>query len=198
MVRIHTIETDPRSPFGEPEVPPAEWTYRAWRAEAVDRGVGFIRAYLAMASERSGREYRDVPLFPTGMSLERTVAAYVNHGRWLWDCPICNAAQVCAAGDERAFCIECFNAGDGWWPVVWPDSTTRAQIEELLVRRPAQEQRSWYPHEPLEQLQLENLSIGADPDLPGLPWPGAQPALALVRETLGLPATADQPALEEG
>lgn len=173
MSAIRTIETDPESPFGEPEIPAAEWTLRHVIKEQFGRGLAAGMAWLARGGISS------LPKFPQGQSLERTVVAYVNHGRWLWDCGQCGAAQACTPNDPRAFCVGCFNGGDGWWPVEFP--AEMRTIETLLERRPRDAQRNWQPPETIDQLQLENLSIGVDPDLPDRQWPGAQKALAVVR-----------------
>jgi hypothetical protein len=147
-----------------------------------------VNAFVRDAGRRSGRELTAVPRFPTHASLDRTVVAFVNHGRWLWECPICHAAQVCSATDHRAFCIDCFNGGDGWWPIVWPDEPTLRAAVTLLVRRPDKTLRNWHPAvESVQQLQAENVRHGLDPDVPGLPWPGAVAALAVVREFFALP-----------
>lgn len=180
VAAIDTIETDPLSPFGEPEVPPAEWTYRHCVQNWAAKGAMYVSATLQRISENAGREFRSVVQFPAGQSLERSVAAYVNNGRWLWDCPICKAAQVCSEVDHRAFCVGCFNGGDGWWQVEWPDQ--RADVETLLSRRPRKETRNWVPAETVDQLQAENLANGLDPDLKTRQWPAARRALAMVRK----------------
>lgn len=168
MALIRTIENDAISPFGEPEVPPAEWTYRAWRDEALAHGPMFLRAYLGVASQNAGRAIDSMPEWPRARSLAQSVHAFVNDGRWLWACPICGAAQVASADDKRAFCIECFNAGDGWWPVEWPDDSTRAAGEVVLSHRPSDAQRNWNPKdETVRDLQNENLQHGINPDAPG-------------------------------
>lgn len=198
---IHTIETDPHSmvtarlgrtpPFGSPSSPPAEWVYWRYVGEWAMHGIDAVNVHLAVAADRASHTYgrpvvfTTLPRFPQRPSTERTVRAYANHGRWVWDCP-CGCAQVCSAVDPRAFCVGCFNGGDGWWPVVWPARVD--DIAELLGRRPDEEARNWKPGETLEQLQAENLSLGVDPDLPGLPWPGARQALALVHAHRALDA----------
>jgi hypothetical protein len=111
----------------------------------------------------------------------RAVHAYVNHSRWLWDCPVCNGSELCSDLDPRAVCRLCGNAGDGWWQIVWPDDTTRERVEVLLERRPDPRTRNWTPGELVEQLQAENLQHGIDPDLPGLIWPGGREALGIVQ-----------------
>lgn len=159
MLPVRTIETDPTSPFGDAEVPPAEWTFRFVAREAFARGPEFTKAWLAQCGADR------LPKFPAAASLERTVTAYVNHGRWLWDCPICKAAQCCTPNDPRAFCVGCFNRGDGYWPVLFPDAQVIADATVLLERRARVEEQNWNPAgESIDQLQLENLSIGVDPN----------------------------------
>lgn len=182
---FRTIETDPISPFGEPEVPAAEWTYREWRRLALEQGIGYLRSHLGMASQRAGRTFATMPEWPRGRSLDRSVEAFVNDGRWLWECPVCRAAQVCAASDPRAFCVECFNAGDGWWPVEWPDAKTVTAAEHVLAARPSDRERNWRPsRESLRDLQTENLQRGVDPDAPGHMILGDAEMLARVKVQL--------------
>lgn len=178
---IFTIENDPESwaaralgsagPLAA--TPPAEWTYRACLEQQMRAGSLLAQAWL------EAKGLREMPRFPRAASLERTVAARINHGRWLWDCAHCSAAQVCTPADPRAFCVSCFNRGDGWWPVEFPED--KAAIEELLVRRPDASQRNWRPGESIEDLQLENLGLGVDPDVGEHRWPDAAHALELVR-----------------
>lgn len=159
---IRTIETDPISPFGPPEVPAAEWTYRKVVDDAIRKGPQFMLAWL------QGTGVRKLPDFPRFASLEHKVFARINHGRWLWDCPrACGGAQCCTPNDPRGFCVECFNGGDGYYPVVFPDEL--AAIETLLSRRPRDDQRHWAPGETVDQLQLENATLGLPDDLDGTP-----------------------------
>lgn len=181
---IRTIENDPISPFGEPEVPPAEWTYRAWRMEALHRGVFYLRAYLLAAGERCGWTPASMPEWPRAASLTRKVDAFVNSGRWLWSCPLCNAAQVASYDDRRAFCVECFNAGDGWWPVVWPSDEDRRAIETVLAARGDDGNRNWLPSETVRDLQAENLEHGVNPDAPGYMMIGNPKVLADLKAPL--------------
>jgi len=171
---IRTLENDPDSPFFPPEVPAAEWVYRWQLDDAFKRGAQYALAWLA----KSGR--REPPPFPQGRSLERTVTAYVNHGRWLWDCPLCGSPYV-ASNDPRAFCVVCFNAGDGWFPLEFPPE--RAAIDELLGRRPGDDSRHW-TDETVEQLQAENLAHGVDAELAGYEWIGAKDGTAIARNYL--------------
>ena len=82
--------------------------------------------------------------------------ASVNYGRWLVRCPWCKSAQYASTEDQRFFCVECANAvvGGRWVRVVWPEN--RAEIEAVLCRRPARENRNWELGEAVQHLELEN------------------------------------------
>jgi hypothetical protein len=80
------------------------------------------------------------------------VVARVDHGRWIGDCNLwdaargwtCLNAQAIDPDDERFFCIACHNAEvDGRWrPVVWPADV--AAVEVPLESLPVPEQ-NWTP-----------------------------------------------------
>lgn len=79
------------------------------------------------------------------------VAARVNHGRWIVDCPTEGCVGAELASEVRPFvCISC-TAGP--YVIVWPDE--RAEIEALLEPRPTEAQ-NWEPGETVEFLQAEN------------------------------------------
>lgn len=200
---IDTVDTDVSTPMRSADEPKGEWLYRAWVDHTLARGgIAQMSAWLVKAGERASFtynrhiEYRTLPTFPAAMSVERTVDAYVNWSRWMVDCP-CGGAQVISPDDPRFFCIHCFNGGDGWWPVVWPEPAERAAIETLLNRRPDPHTRNWQPGESVEQLQGENLQHGIDAEVDGYIWPGAAQALVLVRERLGLPEGSYVPQLTQ-
>ena len=136
--------------------PPAERIYRAMREQHLREMAA--RGGVAVALHGDHRD--EFPPFPTTPSTRQRVVAYVNHGRWVWDCPTprCGGAQVTSPKDPRAFCVECFNAGDGWWPVDWPDE--RTTIERILNKRPAATQQNWWPTETMQQLEAENIQLG--------------------------------------
>lgn len=80
------------------------------------------------------------------------IAARVNHGRWIVECPQdrCGGAQLASQIDLRFVCVEC---GAGPYKVVWPK--TRAAIEEALEPRP-EANRNWHPGETVKDLHAEN------------------------------------------
>lgn len=173
---LWTVETDPQSPFCDPEVPAAEWTWRHVLADACARGPAYLRAWCARAGTPS------VPEFPSGPS-GQTVDAFVNHGRWMWRCPHCPEAQVASFNDRRGFCCACFNGGAGWHDVRFPDDQMVFQIDVLLSRRQLPN-RNWTSSEPLVQLQDENLALGLDTAAPALPASRYEFALPTVRALL--------------
>jgi len=100
--------------------------------------------------------------------------AYVNHGRWVADCPFCPSAELLGPlplGGERpprAFlCAECGNASvaDGLSiRIGWPRSEALAAIEALLGLRPDPINRNWERRETPADLAQENAAHGL-PDL---------------------------------
>ncbi len=79
------------------------------------------------------------------------VYAYVNHGRWLANCPVCNGGIPVHPTWNEGGCADC-----GTWfarievPVNW------SQIEEILsVRKPANQ--NWDTGETIERLRSENI-----------------------------------------
>lgn len=90
-----------------------------------------------------------------------STAAYVNHGRWLADCPACGRAQLQSYDDHRLYCPACDNGGSGSWArVVWPANA--AALEAVLLQRPVPDTRNWTPGETLEALRVENEAHGCD------------------------------------
>lgn len=86
--------------------------------------------------------------------------AFVNHGRWMVQCPGCPSACLASRRDHRFFCPECSSALDGghWLPVRWPENWQT--IERLLGARPDRRNRNWLPGETAEALQAENIANG--------------------------------------
>lgn len=78
------------------------------------------------------------PHVPKSSLIAPTVQAiaYVNHGRWVVECPFCPSAQVASTWDRRFFCTDCGNAavGGGWIEVVWPGEAD--EIDAALADRP--------------------------------------------------------------
>lgn len=85
------------------------------------------------------------------------VVAYVNHGRWVADCPDCNGAEFVSMG-APFMCSNCLNGGSGVYrPVTIP--AQRDAIERRLLQRKRVETRNWRG-ETVAQLTDENRRHG--------------------------------------
>ena len=115
-----------------PVLPEAGLTYTQW-----------IRAQY--------RAYRgqDAPAMPQAAS--RTVAAFVDCGRWVWQCGDCLGAFPAEPG-QLAICARC---GDDWVALGFPPD--RDQIEAELLRQPGRRLyapvRHWLPGQTLDHLR---------------------------------------------
>jgi hypothetical protein len=95
------------------------------------------------------------------------ILAYVNHGRWIAECPYCSAAQVASKSEPVYWCAECVMVWNDGAPVnvKFPDDAEA--IEAALVKRPAQKNRNWNPHETVADLRRQNFQHGIADEPPG-------------------------------
>lgn len=116
-----------------------------------DRGWRLAERGLELRHVKGPRDTRGARLRP------KPAVAYVNHGRWVADCPTpgCGGAMLVLKGGEF-LCGTCFNAeiGGEYRPIEWPADPDA--IERLLVGRPLAVQMNWTPGETLEVLAAEN------------------------------------------
>lgn len=74
------------------------------------------------------------------MMITTRARAYVNHGRWIADCPAeCGSALALQPHDTTYHCRECKTLSAIEWPKD-PDG-----IWEALMRRPFARNRNWFP-----------------------------------------------------
>ena len=86
-----------------------------------------------------------------------SVAARIDAGRWLADCPMgCGGAEMVSSIDPILLCVSC-GSDDKWWPVVFP--ANRSAIEAEIIKRADVHGWSWTPGETLTQLQAETLRL---------------------------------------
>lgn len=83
------------------------------------------------------------------------IAAHVNHGRWVFRCPACQAGVLTHPAWGLGCCFGC---GAVYTRVMFPPD--RSAIEQALVIRPALATRNWTPGESLETLRAENDAHG--------------------------------------
>lgn len=118
-------------------------------------------AIVAYANPSSIRD-RTLPTAATANTV--TAIARVEHGRWIADCPLCDAgAELVNTAISTIFCCECRNTqvAHALVPVTMP--ADREQIEQLLLARPDERNRNWRPGETIEQLAAENtLNLGSE------------------------------------
>ena len=122
---------------------------------------------------RAAAEFHILPRGDQAHTPATPAVAYVNHGRWVADCPSsaagvgcvkcggpCGAAMALLPG-EPYLCACCWNPDTGGQPrpVLWPDDATRRGVEAALMVRAHKVYRNWHPVEPLTQLQAETRAI---------------------------------------
>ena len=135
-------------------------------------GLSMGRAFIITAREMFGvstaSEYRAWvqarPQAPEGVGakvdpIAPPVVAYINEGRWVADCPDCNAGMMLLPG-APFLCGLCFNVRIGSYSrlVVWPANP--AEIEAVLLLRPMAINRNWRPGETVWTLLAENVEHG--------------------------------------
>lgn len=118
---------------------------------------GFIRGMAAKKSLHTPAQ--------DGAEKAGEIQAYINHGRWIAECPDCNGAQIVSEEERRFWCLGCGNASVNfaWRHVRMPKN--RAAIEAVLVMRPAAQSdkainRNWSATETLKELEQENADHG--------------------------------------
>lgn len=85
------------------------------------------------------------------------IAARIDAGRWLADCPVgCGGAEMVSAADPVFLCISC-GSDDKWWPVVFPGN--RTVIEAEIIKRSDVNGWAWTPGETLAQLRAETTRL---------------------------------------
>lgn len=67
--------------------------------------------------------------------------AYVNHGRWVADCPLNDGGARVVSPDYEFWCIECGNT----FQVEWPDKKTMRDITTVLEQRPDRTTQNFNP-----------------------------------------------------
>ena len=82
--------------------------------------------------------------------------AYLNHGRWVVDCPRDGCPEAHLADSDLFVCANCGLVSK----VVIPDEMFA--VNEIVEKRPVPQTRNWRPGEPLHYLIEENIAHGLD------------------------------------
>lgn len=153
---------------------------------AVREGVSSVRELVKRWSARMyQRGQLDTP-FIDGPSVGKALVAKVDHGQWIAHCDQCGTPMWVEPDDPFLYCYGCGNyiTGGRPRPVIFPAPEVRARIEQLLLERPVDDrngtntidraftalplaigvvsdeliglERSWKPHESLEDLERQN------------------------------------------
>lgn len=91
------------------------------------------------------------------------IDAYINHGRWVADCPTpgCGAAYIVTPNDTSLLCGNC---GTGWWFIRFPRD--RSELEQLLLKRipgvGRAPTRNWLPNQTVDDIRDENTEMGIE------------------------------------
>lgn len=90
-------------------------------------------------------------------SPEPPLKVYLDHGRWIAECPDCHGAQLACFDDPRFMCNECGNVAVGnlWRAIEWPGN--RPALEAVLEGRQEKNQ-NWLPGETVDDLKQESLA----------------------------------------
>lgn len=99
---------------------------------------------------------------PASQTAEGAVAAYVNHSRWIAECPDgCRWAVVASAQTPLFMCGACGNkaVGGKWRTVIFPQD--KAAVEFQLLKRAKDENRNWIAGERVADLIRQNAAMGA-------------------------------------
>lgn len=94
---------------------------------------------------------------PPDSQASTQVDAYINHSRWVVECPEgCGYAVIVDPAEPIFLCAIC---GSGWHEVSFPEQ--REEIESTLLVRPEAKLRNWST-ETVQQLKEENITNGLD------------------------------------
>lgn len=97
---------------------------------------------------------------PDTAQVSGVLTAYINHGRWLVDCPSLDGGATLVSKKNPVFwCPYCGNDDNEglWYKVVFPDDAGGIELE--LLKRPTSKQ-NWVAGETLRDLRAENAARG--------------------------------------
>jgi hypothetical protein len=157
--RVKVDPPDPRNPNTNPDdaYPAIIRDQRTMHAGGRDCETAedvFWRCWVPW-HERQGRT-------PKPDAEGREVVPYVNHSRWVADCPACNGGMACWDRNPYACCGDCARI----YKVLWQPPAVRAEAIRLLAGRVVND-RNWLAHqgETTTELALQNvLMTGVAPE----------------------------------
>ena len=115
-----------------------------------------LKTGAAVASISVSDDLRELAL--VAVPTHETLKAEINHGRWIGRCA-CDAGIALHYQWQWAGCFDC---GNTYSQIAFPDTRTLAAVIQILGLRPAgkggrrHRYRSWLPSETVSDLQREN------------------------------------------
>lgn len=113
---------------------------------------------FAIATVHATQLSKKLPVVKPWNSNE-VIVPYVNHGRWLADCPHCHSGIAILFRQAHGWCFGC---GAVFSKAVWPNDAMLDQIVALLEARPAAVVQNWYPQESIADLERQNRDNGVE------------------------------------
>lgn len=116
----------------------------------VETAEDFERWWQMLARVIEDRTGRTVEL----KTDKRKPAAYINHNRWVADCPECNGGIDCSPDLPKGCCLDCGLV----YVLDFPSKREREEAEAVLSERRQPANRNWDRHkgEKVDRLKTEN------------------------------------------
>jgi hypothetical protein len=120
-------------------------------------------AHAGVSDVESYRKVHQQALVGHGKSVEENKdpqAAYINHGRWVVDCPKCNGAGLTSRTMKVSCCFDC---GGVFINITFPKQAKK--IEDVLLKRTDMASRNWTTesvNDLLEENKTHGVSDGVD------------------------------------
>ena len=98
--------------------------------------------------------------FSRWKTTDGTVNAYINHGRWVADCPDCSGAELVNKTERKFWCESCHNTFNNGKcrRVIFPRNWNA--IEKVILARPNLKNRNWKLSETIKDLKRQNKENG--------------------------------------
>lgn len=151
---------------------------------AIQDNCKTVREHIEKIMSKMGKRY-DTPF--NGQPKGKPVAAEINFGRWIANCPDCSGAEDVDPSEPIFYCFSCGNFSNNGRPrsVIFPPPKERKAIEAEILKRPVKIRgganelerlvnaipeitteegvlsRSWLPGETLEEIKRQNKPLKA-------------------------------------
>jgi hypothetical protein len=92
---------------------------------------------IGLARKRRKKNMLDTPFTGKKDTQAESAVAYIDHGRWLADCPVCNGTEYVDPDEKIFYCFSCgnFDIDGAARHVSFPSARERRQIEKQVMKR---------------------------------------------------------------